>query len=339
MGKFLGGHQAVISALCGLFLAAAPFRAVAAEPVPDTIFSLLCGKELNRTCEQAVPRVAQLFETRIREQANKPGTTLGYYHLKDLLIVPKPGSSLRLGFDDFESFQKPFEEACSLNGNRFNGGEPEKDTNHLGRSCGTPDTIECRTSSTREIRAQLLAGTGTREMTYLRGAYLEALDCVSREIAAEIRENRELRIPGDEATNPCLKFMSDHAAIRQKLTDLATKASAEQKARCRFSSEGVPEQAGCYADAALESSDALFTAVAACEAFRRADQGYLALERTVHSMDSRRKLWSEHSKACSAQATCASFSSCVRGKYMEKIQAESRQRFPKLADGGKCSIR
>jgi hypothetical protein len=175
-------------------------------------------------------------------------------------------------------------------------------------------------------------------MNYLRGAYLEALDCVSTEIAEEIRSTRELRIPGDEASNPCLKFMSDHAAGRRKLADLAAQASAETKSRCRFSSEGLPELAGCYAEAALESSDALFAAVAACETFRRADQGYLALERDVHSIESRRRLWSEHSKDCTTRTTCASFSSCVRSKYVDKIIAESRRRFAKTPDGGKCNL-
>jgi hypothetical protein len=312
--------------------------ALAAEPATTAIFTLQCGTEFNRNCQQAAERVARLVEARIQEQVLQPAKSLGYYHLKDLLVVPQPGSSPKLSAEDFQSSHQPFPEVCSLNGNRFTGGAAEEETNHLGRGCGAPDTIECRTSSTGEIRAQLIAGTGTREEAHLRGAFIEALDCVSREITTEIRDSRELRIPGDEASNPCLKFMSENASIRQKLTELASKNSADNKTRCRFTPEGGFEQAGCYAESALEASDALFAAVAACEAFRRADLGFLSLQRDVHSIESRRKLWTKHAEECSMRPTCESFGNCVHGKYREEIRKQSSQRFPKSGEGAKCRL-
>ncbi len=322
----------------GVLLALASRMALAADSPVTSIFTLQCGSELNRNCQQATERVVRLLDARIQEQVLQSAKSLGYYHLKDLLMVPRPGPVSRLGPDDFELSHKPFPEVCSLNGNRFNSGASEQETNHLGRSCGAPDTIECRTSSKGEIRAQLIAGSGTREESYLRGAFIEALECVTREITTEIRDSRELKIPGDETSNPCMKFISENSAIRQKLAQLASKGSAEDKSRCRFTRSGDFEQAGCYAESALEASDALFTAVAACEAFRRADLGFLALGRDLHSIDSRRKLWTKHAMECSKRPTCESFSSCVHGRYTEEIRKESLQRFPNSTEGGKCKI-
>ena len=312
-----------------------PALARAADPTAPVLVSLNCGTELNRDCGQAAARITALFDARIRQQVLGDAGENGYSRRKDLLQKLKAGVSGE-GLE-LESSHEPFFKACSLNGNRFNGNEKEIEKNHLGESCGEFDTIECRKSSKGEIRAQLMAGSGTRESAWVRGGFIEALDCVSNEIAAEVRTNRSIRVPGTEDTNACLKLVPLYEANRQKLTELAARVDPEKKGRCRFTDAGLPEQAGCYAEGSLEVLDALFAALLVCESFRRADEGYLGLANVTLDDAARRRTWKDHSQQCSSKAGCEAFSSCTREKFRELVGAEARARFHP-GEGGKCRL-
>jgi hypothetical protein len=278
----------------------------------------------------------KLLELRIQQQVlpkNEPG---GMYNLKDLLQEPEPGSDPMNGSITLKSRDASFPNLCSLNGNSFNGGSEEKTENHLGRHCGSPDAIECRTSSTGEIRAQLMIGTGTRERTHLRGAFVEALDCVKREVLEEVRRTRALRIPETEKTNACHTLMSAHMEVHSRLQSL-NKSSSSNSPLVRCSPDkSTLEQSGCFGESALNASDASFATIAACEVFRRANKGYAALFEAVLAPSSRQRLWREHASSCSSSTTCDSLKTCTHTKFQELIRSESQKRFP--ATSGSCQL-
>ncbi|NDD90839.1 hypothetical protein EBZ37_01965 [bacterium] len=317
---------------------------VRAQTQSSTSLSLNCGTGVNRSCEQAGRRVATLVEERIRQQVLPANSSGGLYRLKDLLTLPLSGSSPSSGEVNLatKSADFPKIEICSLNGNRFNGSKAEKDTNHLGKSCGQPDTIDSRTSTKGELRVQLLTGTGTRELSHLYGVYLEALDCVSREILEELRTDSEVELLGDDKINSCQSLLADYNEGKAKLQASFEQLSGESRALCKFTRDGLPEQAGCYAQAGIEALDSLFSALVVCESFRRSNEAFAAFKKEFFSPASRQSWWLELSEECekkipsSKSNYLSAFSSCYHDKFRDLIAAESKSWFP---TSGSCRLK
>lgn len=335
MGKKLRLGLLAASFLSSLLTAVAGSAATA----PATLLQIHCGTEVGRTCAQALNGISKVFNERVHQQVDPKDGQNGYYRRKDLLQTPRAGSDPLSGRFEVETRQADFPQACSLNGNRFNGDTAEKESSHLGDPCGEPDRVACRTSSTGELRAQLLMNSGSRESAYLHGAYIEALACVSREMGSQMTRDQELKLAGDDTTNSCLTLFGPYADARLRLIQDAEKAKRDGTPLCRFTEDGLPEQAGCYASAALQALDALFTAMAACETFRRADEAFEAYRVAVASPEARRRFWLEQGGKCAkTSATCPALEACHQDGYRSLLEEEAKRRFKTEDPAGKCGL-
>ncbi len=335
------GKKLRLSLLAASFLSSLlPAVTGSAATAPSTLLQIHCGTEVGRTCDQALTGIRKVFNDRVRQQVAPKDGQNGYYRRKDLLQTPRAGSDPLSGRFEVETRQADFPQACSLNGNRFNGDTAEKETSHLGDSCGEPDRVACRTGSTGELRAQLLMNSGDRESAYLHGAYIEALACVLQEMGSQMTRDQELKLAGDDTTtNSCLTLFGPYADARLRLIQDAEKAKRDGTPLCRFTEDGLPEQAGCYASAALQALDALFTAMAACETFRRADEAFEAYRVTVASPEARRRFWLEQGGKCAKTSkSCLALEACHHEGYRTLLAEEAKKRFSEENKGGKCGL-